>query len=344
MNNETVLIVDDNQILLNGIRDTLAYAGYKVMTAANGKEALEQMQNQSPDMIVSDISMPTMDGYTFLHKVRAKADWVTIPFIFLTAHGERSEIVNGKNLGVDDYLVKPLTSRELLTAVRSRLTRSQQLRIAQLNHAYETSLTALANAIDLRDISNHGHVERVTAYSVEIARELGWQEGDLENLRYGAILHDIGKIMIRETTLFKVDRLDMQEWTEIYQHPQVGAEMVRDIPHLEAAIPIICHHHERWDGQGYPDGLVKEQIPIGARIVAVADGFDSMTIHKPYQPARSLQEACNEINRCARSQYDPDIVAAFQRAWNAQMIQVIHANWGSGQIGGSQLNIADRHL
>lgn len=335
MNAETLLIVDDNQILLNGIRDILSYEGYQVMTATNGKDALAQMQRQSPDMIVSDIRMPTMDGYAFLHKVRAEADWVSIPFIFLTAHGDRSEVINGKHVGVDDYLVKPLTSQELLTAVRARLTRSKQLRLAQLNHAYKTSLTALANAIDVRDISNHGHVERVTAYSVEIARELGWQEQVLESLRFGAILHDIGKIMIQESTLFKINRLDTREWGEIYQHPQVGAEMVKDIPHLIAAIPIIRYHHERWDGLGYPDGLAKEAIPIEARIVAVADGFDSMTIDKPYRLARSLQEAHDEIVRCAGSQYDPEIVVAFQRAWNANRIQTIHDNWDRGWVSDS---------
>jgi len=332
MPNETLLIVEDDLALRNGLREMLSLEGFTVLTASNGREALQQMSAVSPDLILSDIAMPEMDGYTFLKRVRARGDWLTIPFIFLTARNDITDVLVGKNLGVEDYLIKPLSREELVTAVRSRLTRSQQVQMAQRQQAFEASLTVLANAIDLRDRYTRWHVQRVTAYSLALATLLGWQEKRLEHLRYGAILHDIGKIHISEAILLKPARLTPEEWDEIRTHPVKGAEMLKDIPYLEPATPTIRYHHERWDGQGYPDGLQGEGIPMGARIVAVADGFDAMTSHRPYSQARTLSEARLEIDHCSGSQYDPSVVAAFQRAWNLGQIQAIYANWeGEGK-------------
>ena len=199
--------------------------------------------------ILSDIAMPVMDGFSFFQNVRSHTDWLTIPFVFLTARNDREHILTGKNLGAEDYLVKPLTRDELVTAVRSRLARSQELRTIQLQQAYEASLTMLANAIDLRDPYTRGHVERVTAYSHALAVNLGWQEDQLEGLRFGAILHDIGKIFIQEGMLFTSSPLTAEDWFEIKRHPLTGAEMIKDMPFLVRAVPVVRHHHERWDGE-----------------------------------------------------------------------------------------------
>jgi putative two-component system response regulator len=328
---DTLMVVEDNHPLREGMREILIGAGYTVLTAANGQEALDTMKIVSPDMIISDISMPAMDGYTFFNRVRARPDWVTIPFIFLTAHGEQAEVIAGKTLGVEDYLVKPLSRDELLTTVRARLERSQQLQVVQLRRAYETSLTMLANAIDERNAATRGHVERVTGYATAIAEQIGWQGRQLEQLRLGAILHDIGKIIIRESLLFKPGALDSDEWLLIKKHPITGAEMVKEIPFLLPAVPVIRHHHERWDGNGYPDRLNEHRIPPGARIVAVADSFDAMTSDLPYHRARSLEDGLAEVLRCARTSFDPDVTAAFQRAWEAGSIQRIHATWKPGE-------------
>jgi putative two-component system response regulator len=293
------------------------------MTASNGREALEKMASLSPDLILSDIAMPEMDGYAFFRAVRNNPEWISIPFLFLTARGEKHDILAGKDLGADDYLVKPLTREELLTAVRARLGRSQQLRVAQLQQAYETSLTVLANAIEVRDHYTRGHVERVMAYAFAIAEQLEWRVQQMEQLRFGAILHDIGKIQISEAILRKPGKLSPEEWEEIRRHPTSGADMIRDIPYLAPAIPIIRYHHERWDGKGYPEGLSGDAIPIGARIVSVADAFDAMTTDRPYSPARPPQEAYEEIISRSGTQYDPSVVAAFQRAWEAWRIQTI---------------------
>jgi putative two-component system response regulator len=297
-----------------------------VMTAGNGQEGLEQMVITSPDLILSDIAMPIMDGYDFFKEVRARPEWVTIPFLFLTARGEREDITVGRDLGVEDYLVKPLTRDELLTAVRSRLARSRQLHMVQLQSAYEASLTMLANAIEVRNEYTRGHVERVTAYALLLADQLGWQGKRLEALRFGAILHDIGKIHVPESILTKKGPLTAEEWVEIKRHPVNGAEMIRDIPYLTLAVPAVRHHHERYDGKGYPDGLAGESIPLEARIVTVADGLDAMTTTRSYRVALSLNQACDEIARCSGTQFDPLVVEAFRRAWDSHQIHLVMAN------------------
>ncbi|MBN1535234.1 MAG: response regulator [Anaerolineales bacterium] len=326
-NKETILIVEDNQILREGLRDILSYEGFTILTAVHGQDALDQMGTITPDLILSDISMPEMDGIAFFKSVRKHADWVTIPFVFLTARGEKEDVLTGKNLGAEDYLIKPLSREELLTAVRGRLNRSRQIRVAQLQQAYEASLTVLANAIDVRDAYTRGHVERVTAYSQTLAFEMGWQGRQVEQLRFGAILHDIGKIVIQESTLLKPGALDNDEWEIMKRHPITGAEMIKDIPYLAPAIPVIRHHHERWDGKGYPDQLAGYAIPLSARIVAIADGFDAMTIDRPYRVRLSLEDAAKEIESCSGTQYDPACVAAFMKAWDDNKIQQIWENW-----------------
>jgi putative two-component system response regulator len=333
MDKETILVVEDNSILRDGLNDILAMDGYTVIAAAHGLEALEQMSTIVPDLILSDIAMPEMDGFQFFEQVRSHPEWVSIPFIFLTARGEKDDILAGKHLGVEDYLIKPLTREELLTAVRGRLERSHQLRVAQLHQAYEASLIVLANAIDVRDQYTRGHVDRVACYAQAIAVQIGMPEKLLEHLRLGAILHDIGKIIIPESILLKPGSLSEEEWQEVHKHPLTGAEMVKNIPYLAPAMPVIRWHHERWDSQGYPDGLSGEGIPLGARCVAVADSFDAITTHRSYRAARSLVEGCEEILRGAGSRYDPAVTAAFKSAWEAGQIAAIHSEWLASSNG-----------
>jgi len=315
MASETILIVEDNDVLRQGLQELLETEGYAVLTAVHGLDALEQMKTRPPDLILSDIAMPEMDGYVFFDKVRSKPEWVSIPFIFLTARRGREDIFTGKKLGVEDYLVKPITRQELLTTVSSRLTRSQQLLLAQLEQAYEASLIMLANAIELRDHYTRGHVERVRNHALAIARQLGWTDGHLNHLSYGSILHDIGKIHIMESVLSKPGPLDELEWNEMKKHPVLGAEMVRNISYLQPAIDIIRYHHERWDGTGYPEGLAGEKIPMAARIVAVADSLDAMITSRAYRVALTPDQAYDEILRCSGNHFDPAVVRAFQRAW-----------------------------
>lgn len=315
MAGETILIVEDNDVLRQGLEALLQAEGYLVLTAAQGLEALDQMQSVPPDLILSDISMPEMDGYTFFERVRARPDWISIPFIFLTARRGREDIFAGKKLGAEDYLVKPVTRQELTTTIRSRLERSHQLLLAQLQQAYSSSLIMLANAIELRDQYTRGHVERVRDHAHVLASQMGLSTGQMDQIHYGSILHDIGKIHIPESVLKKPGPLTEFEWIEMKKHPTIGVEMIKDIPYLAPAIPVIRFHHERWDGKGYPDGVCGETIPLVARIVTVADSLDAMSTTRPYQPALSADQAHEEILRSSGTMYDPGVVRAFQRVW-----------------------------
>jgi putative two-component system response regulator len=323
VNQEVILIVDDNEVLRTALEEMLSMAGFVILTAANGREALGRMEYVIPNLIISDITMPVMDGYAFFEEVRERSEWLSIPFIFLTARGAKKDIINGKSLGAEDYLVKPIHREELLIAVRSRLNRSNQLRMARLRESYESSLTMLANAIEVRDRYTRGHVERVRDYALMIALQMGWKGKHLDDLRFGAILHDIGKIHIRERILRKVDRLNDEEWEDIRKHPVIGAEMVKDIPYLQATIPIIRSHHEYWDGSGYPDHLIGTDIPLSARIVVVADAFDAMTTDRTYQPAKTREEALAEIIENSGTKYDPAIVEVLQKSWDAGLVTEI---------------------
>jgi putative two-component system response regulator len=270
--------------------------------------------------------MPEMDGYALFEAVRSRPEWISIPFIFLTARRERKNILAGKRLGAEDYLLKPISPDDLLTAIRARLGRSQQLLLAQIHESYETTLIMLANAIEVRDPYTRGHVERVMNYAQTIAEYLGWSANEITHLRFGSILHDIGKIHISGEILTKAGPLSEEEWIEMKKHPEVGVELIKDIHYLSAAIPVILSHHERWDGSGYPYGLVGEKIPVIARIVAIADSFDAMTTRRPYRKELSPENAFNEVVSGSGKQYDPLIVEAFQHAWeNGDIKEIFHA-------------------
>ncbi|MCI0393847.1 MAG: response regulator [Chloroflexi bacterium] len=318
---EIVLVVEDETFLRQGLYDTLQQEGFTVFTAVHGRDALAQMEQVHPDLILSDISMPEMDGITLLRTVRARPEWTAIPFVFLTARGERHDVTAGRDMGAEDYLVKPVLPEELVTAIRSRLARARQLQLIQLRQAYEASLTMLANAIEVRDHYTRGHVERVTAYAEVLARYMGLDGTQQEQVRWGAILHDIGKIHVRESVLRKSGPLTDEEWAEIRRHPLTGEEMIKGIHYLALAAPTIRHHHERWDGRGYPDALHGETIPLVARIVAVADTFDAMTTDRSYRPAHSLVTAYQTITQEAGMSYDPAVVAAFRQAWEEGELQ-----------------------
>ncbi|HLB64041.1 MAG TPA: HD domain-containing phosphohydrolase [Anaerolineales bacterium] len=312
----TLLVVEDDPAMLIALRDILEGAGFRVCTADNGEAALEVFASERPALVLSDISMPVMDGIGLFESVRKLPGGTMTPFVFLTARGTREDIFAGRSLGADDYITKPITSQELISAVRARLSRADEMMVAQLRTAYKDSLRVLANAIEARDHLTRDHVERVSAYAQAMGREMGWGSQKLEALEFGAILHDIGKIAVREATLTKAGPLSPEEWEEMRQHPEVGARMVQGIPYLAHAVPIVLHHHERWDGSGYPHGLKAEEIPEEARLMAVVDVFDAMTSDRPYHPAYSPEHAREEILSLSGQQFDARMVQAFAACWD----------------------------
>jgi putative two-component system response regulator len=315
-----LLVVEDDAAMLVAFRDILESEGYSVSTAANGRDALNVLERIQPDLILSDISMPFMGGIELLDAVRERPNGGAIPFIFITARGTREDIFAAKAKGVDDYITKPVTRQELLQAVEARLQRTDELMLIQL----KAVLRVLANGIEARDPYTLNHVEAVNAYAQAMATELGWDERELEALEFGAILHDIGKIGVPEKVLSKTGPLNPEEWEEMRRHPIYGAHMIRGNPYLEDAVPLVLHHHERWDGKGYPDGLAGEDIPLGARLLAVADTFHAMTSDRPYRAAIPAEKSYEEILAQSGKQFDPRMVQAFQRCWTRGEVLRVH--------------------
>jgi putative nucleotidyltransferase with HDIG domain len=191
--------------------------------------------------------------------------------------------------------------------------RALQAALDETESAYDATLRALSGALDVRDRELEGHAQRVARYMDLMAREMRSAKVDLPTLRRGALLHDLGKLGMPDEILLKAGELDVNEWTVMKRHPSYGARILAGIPFLTGAAEIVRHHHERFDGTGYPDGLVGEDIPIGARIFAIADAFDAMTSDRPYRKAMSLADARKEIEGCSGAQFDPDVVKAFLR-------------------------------
>jgi len=314
--NQTILIVEDNVAMREALQAILESGGYQVMVAENGNHALKQMSDRHPDLILSDIAMPEMDGYSLFDAVRANPAWISIPFIFLTARGERKDIFFGKQIGAEDYLVKPVLRQELLTTVAARLARSQEVVLAQMEKSYLAALSMLADAIEQRDHFSPPHVEHVVEYALQIRKYLPDQKIDDKALYFGGVLHDIGKILIADNVLHKENPLNEDDWGEVQRHPLIGEKLIENIPYLSPAMPVIRHHHERWDGQGYPEGLAGEAIPIEARIIAVADAMETMLRERVYRPALSPAQAYQEILAGSGTRYDPQVVQAFCAAWN----------------------------
>jgi putative two-component system response regulator len=323
MDQAIVLVVEDDHALLIALKDILEAAGFQVNTATHGEAALESFRREKPALILSDIAMPGMDGIELYEAVRSQPGGKETPFIFLTARGTREDVFEGRSLGADDYITKPISSHELLTTVRSRLRRSNEIKLEQLKISIKDTLLVLAQGIEARDPYTHRHVMRLNEYSKVMAKELGWPEPRLEILEYGAILHDIGKLEIPSAILNKREPLSTEEWKEMRRHTEYGAFMIKEINYLVPALPILLYHHEAWDGSGYPEGLRGDEIPEEARLLAVVDSFDAMTSDRPYRSAIGASRAYEEIKRRSGIQFDPKMVEVFIHCWGQGRIQKI---------------------
>jgi putative two-component system response regulator len=309
--NNTILVVEDNIDMRDIIVRTLSIEGFQVEEARNGAEAIEKIKNNKPDLIISDINMPQVDGLEFYRSLRKNPSWITIPFIFLTSDTSPSTIQTGRELGVEDFLTKPIDNGDLVNIVNARLLRAAELKVAHIGQAYLDTVKVLANSIEERDPYTHGHVERVAQYARSMAQNLGWPEENLRWLEFGARLHDVGKIIIPDHVLKKGGPLSPEEWDLMKQHPLVGAKIIRDIKHLSACLPYILYHHERWDGSGYPHQLRGFNIPIEGRLLAIADVYDALTTARPYHPARPKDEVITFLKLKSGKAFDSDLVEIF---------------------------------
>ncbi len=327
-----ILIVDDDASVRDVISVLLQEEGYECRTASSAEAALDVAAAEAPPLVISDMKMPGRDGIWLLEAFRERYPETAV--IMLTGYGDTEAAVDCLRRGAVDYLLKPPKLTDLIRAIeralakrriemarkryQKKLERKVRDRTGELRNAlrniqftYETTLLALVRALDAREHETSDHSQRVVKYTEAIAERLGLRGPNLEEIGRGALLHDIGKIGVPDAVLLKPAKLTPQEWEEMRKHPDIGYAMIRSIDFLATPAAIVLSHQERFDGTGYPRRLRGEEIHIGARIFAVADTLDAMTSDRPYRRGTTFENAVNEIQRCAGSQFDPEVVRAF---------------------------------
>ena len=330
---ERILVVDDEETIREIVSSMLTHANYKCRQAASGLEAIALLDSgEEFELMLSDMMMPIMDGEALL--AATKERFPDMPVVMVTAMHDISVALNSIRNGAYDYLLKPFDREQLLATVRRALenrrlklenrayqtnlevlvtARTEQLRqaVSTLERSYDITLEALGNALDLKDAETEGHSKRVTAFTIAVARAMGLSGDRIRVIARGAFLHDIGKMAIPDAILRKPGALTSGETEIMREHSYHGYQIVRKIPFLQEAAEIVYAHQERFDGTGYPRGLKGEQIPLGARMFAVADTLDAITSDRPYQPAQTLTAARDEIQRWSGRQFDPEVVKMF---------------------------------
>ncbi|QEP42632.1 response regulator [Ectothiorhodospiraceae bacterium BW-2] len=322
--NGTILIVDDAEENLE-IIEALLEDDYTILKAKSGYHAIDIAKEYRPDLILLDVMMPNMDGYQTCRRLKDDPSTWDIAVVFLTSlhDGDNEEI--GLKLGAIDYLHKPFRPAIFLQRIanhirmlRNQHTLEQQVRerTAELEQTRFEIIRRLGQAAEYRDNETGMHVLRMSHSSAIMARLAGFNEARAELLRQAAPMHDVGKIGIPDQILLKPGKLDSQEWEIMRSHSLMGAQIIgdNDSPLLQLARTIALHHHERWDGNGYPFGLRGESILLEVRIVTVADVFDALISRRPYKEPWSKERAVEFILDQSGSQFDPDVVALFEQA------------------------------
>lgn len=320
-----VLIVDDEATIRLLLKQKLCGAGYQCHESGNASEALEKLRNDPVELAILDIRMPGESGTQLLRKI--KASYPDTSVIMATAIADTPTAIQCMKDGADDYLTKPFNLDEVLLSVSRGLEkRSLKLQIQDYQRNLEqkveqqsrkiratfiNAITSLAYALEAKDKYTSGHSQRVADISMTIARELSIPQSGIEKIELASLVHDIGKIGVSETILNKPERLTSEEFQHIRFHCETGQRILQPVIEDDEILKIVRHHHERYDGNGYPDGLSREAIPLGARILALSDAYDAMTSARPYRGAMSLQSAFVEITRCKGTQFDPTVAETF---------------------------------
>ncbi len=352
-----ILVVDDEPMIREILRETLEQEGHRVSEAENGKVACDMIGTEGFDLVLTDVKMPVMDGFTLMKNLGDLTD--VIPIIVITSFSDIDVAVDAIRLGAYDYIVKPFNISQVTISVRRALERRRLLLenvqykksleakvvektidlirknkkleqqatlledlLRDLRESYEATLDAMVSAIESRDYETKHHCRRVQAYAVLLAERCGVSAEDLMEISYGALLHDVGKIGVPDSILLKPGKLTEEEWETMRNHTLIGYKMISRIKFLnKGAADIVLYHHERWKGGGYPYGIAGEEIPLGARIFSIADTFDAITSKRVYKDAVPIDLAREEIERCSGDQFDPEVVEVFKTITDEELVQ-----------------------
>lgn len=338
-----ILIVDDDESVRDVISVLLREEGYDCVTASGAEAALDVAKSDDTPLVISDMKMPGKDGLWLLEAFRDQHPDTSV--IMLTGYGDTESAVDCLRRGAVDYLLKPPKLTDLIRSIeralakrrvelakkryQKKLERKVRDRTTELRNAlkdvsttYQNTLLALVSALDAREHETSDHSQRVVEYTVAIATRMTIKGQELDEIGRGALLHDIGKIGVPDAVLLKPGKLTPDEWIEMRKHPDIGFNMIAPIPFLSTPAQIVLSHQERFDGEGYPRKMRREDIHIGARIFAVADTLDAMTSDRPYRKGTSFANAIAEISRCTGTQFDPEVVKAFLDIGEAGLVRI----------------------
>ena len=319
-----ILIVDNDANSRNTLKTILGGEDCELAFAQTGEEALEKASRETPDLVLLDVMLPGMNGFDVCRHLRLDPLLAEIPVVMITAKDDRESLLTGLSAGADDVIAKPADQAEIRARVRNIMelrhyrkllderTENDRERIER-ERDYEETLAAWPRALELRGVESAGHDGRVAQMTVRLAREFGVAEAELPHIRRGALLHDSGMMCIPDAILLKPGPLTETEWQAVRKHPAYARDVFSLTPYLRPAMDIPYCHHEWWDGHGYPRGMKGEDIPLAARIFAVADVWDALTSDRPYRKAWPREQARAHIRQQAGKQFDPRVVEAFER-------------------------------
>lgn len=318
-----ILVIDDDPEICRLLSDWLKKDGHRVCCAYEGKEGLKAMVKERPSLILCDVKMSPLDGIEVLQEVK-RID-KELPVIMISGSSTHDKVVKALDLGALDFIAKPFRLSRMKSVVSKALREGNGKQPIQsvkkgeqfspteliLRQSYIDILRTLARTLEAKDPYTKKHSAQVTKYAVALAKGLGLPEEQVEVLEHAASLHDIGKIGVSDVILRKPGRLSQEEWGIIKKHPEIGENIIEPLKLLRLEQPAIRYHHERYDGKGYPDGLKGKEIPIQARILAIADAYEAMTSERPYRRAMTDKEAKDEMIRSSGKQFDLELAALF---------------------------------
>jgi putative two-component system response regulator len=308
-----VLIVDDEPQILSQVAIWLQRNKFHPITVDNAPDALKLVRAESFDLVVCDINMPGMNGLEFLNQLKTIDP--TLASVVITGDGRVSMAVKAMKSGALGFVPKPFTPAELLEAIKNATEKARVLRESFELEFYvpllQSACTALLKAYEAKDKESEGHNERVADHASRLATAMGLSPNEIQDIYLGALFHDIGKIGIHDSILRKPGPLTPEEFAEMEKHPEIGEKIIQPVEGMAHVAAIIRHHHERWDGTGYPDKLHGAEIPLGSRIVAITDCYDDIVTSRAYSDSKSPLYAINELLNGRGTQFDPNIVSLF---------------------------------
>ena len=307
----SILVADDQAANRELLEELLTAQGYTVIAVPDGAAAVAELARTQIDLVLLDVMMPRMNGFEVCEAIKSNPDTYLVPVILVTALSDKQDRLEGIKVGADDFLSRPVDRAELLARVRSLLKLKQ--RTDELERA-ESVLFTLARSIEGKDPYTHGHCERLSDYSARLGEHLGLSEDQLVALRRAGVVHDVGKIAVPDAILLKPSSLTADEWKLIREHPVVGERICAPLKSFRFVLPIIRHHHEKFDGSGYPDGLRGEAYPVTARVLQIVDVYDALTTDRPYKNAFSITDALQTMKQeVAKGWWDPRIFDEFEQ-------------------------------